>query len=212
MIALKYAFVIIVGYLLGSLNFSIIISKWMMKKDIRNYGSGNAGSTNAFRMMGAKKTLLVVLGDMLKGIAGVLVAYAVFPLEGMFGSFPVYLTGFAVIVGHVFPIYFRFQGGKGILTTAAILILFDWRSLLIIFAIFLIAAIATKYVSLGSVLAAAAFPFTIVAFYPGELKFILLAFVWGIGVIVLHRGNIKRLLAGTEKKFSFKQKSGGTAE
>ena len=212
MIALKYALVVVVGYLLGSLNFSIIISKWMLKKDIRSYGSGNAGSTNAFRMMGAKKTLLVMLGDMLKGIVGVLIAYFVFPSSGLMGSFPVFVAGFAVIVGHVFPLYFKFQGGKGILTTAAILSLFDWRSLLVIFAIFLIAAVATKYVSLGSVLAAAAFPFTIIVLYPGKLEFILLSFVWGIGVIVLHRGNIKRLLTGTEKKFSFKQKTGGTAE
>jgi len=211
MVALKYAFIIVLGYLLGSLNFSIIVSKLMLKKDIRSYGSGNAGSTNAFRMMGAKKTLLVMLGDMLKGIAGVLIAYAVFPENGMFGSFPVFITGFSVILGHVFPVYFKFQGGKGILTTAAILILFDWRSLLVIFAIFLIAAIATKYISLGSVLAAVAFPFTMIA-CSYDWRYIALSFVWGIGVIILHRGNIKRLLTHTEKKFSFKQKSGGNAE
>ena len=211
MIGLKYALIILAGYLLGSLNFSIIISKLALKKDIRDYGSGNAGSTNAFRVMGAKMTLLVMLGDMLKGIAGVLVAYSVFPQDGLIGSLPVFLTGFSVILGHVFPVYFKFQGGKGILTTAAILILFDWRSLLVIFAIFLVAAIATKYVSLGSVLAAAAFPFTIIA-CGYDWRYIVLSFVWGIGVIVLHRGNIKRLLSHTEKKFSFKQKTGGNAE
>lgn len=200
---LKYVLIIVVGYLLGSFNCSIIVSKLFLKQDIRNFGSGNAGSTNAFRVMGGKKTLLVMAGDMLKGILGVLFAFAIFPDAGLMGSFPVMIAGFAVIVGHAFPIYFKFRGGKGILTSAAIFILFDPRSLLIILSVFLITVFLTRYVSLGSVLAAIAFPITILFLYPGNWLFFAVSVVWGGGVIYLHRSNIKRLLTHAEKKFYF---------
>ncbi len=208
---LKYAIIIVVGYLLGSLNFSIIISKLLLKKDVRDYGSGNAGSTNAYRVMGGKKTLLVMLGDFLKGIVAVLIAVAVFSVDNMTGAFPVMLAGFATVLGHAFPLYFNFQGGKGILTSAAVILLFDWRILLIILAVFLIMALWKHYVSLGSILAAAAFPISTAILYPLNLVYLVIAIVWGGGVIFLHRGNIKRLLTHTEKEFSFKRKSEGDA-
>ncbi len=155
---LKYALIVVVGYLLGSFNSSIIVSKIFLKQDIRNFGSGNAGSTNSYRVMGGKKTLLVLLGDMLKGILGALFAVLIFPQDGVMGSFPVMIAGFAVVVGHAFPVYFKFRGGKGILTSAAVFMLFDWRSLVIILSVFLIAVFLTRFVSLGSILAATAFP------------------------------------------------------
>lgn len=201
-LGLKYLVVIIVGYLLGSLNFSIIVSKLFLKQDIRNFGSGNAGSTNAFRVMGGKKTLLVMLGDMLKGVLGVLFAWIVFHGQIM-GSFPVMIAGFSVVVGHAFPVYFKFRGGKGILTSAAVFMFFDWRSLVIILSIFLITVFLTRFVSLGSILAAAAFPITILFLYPGNWLYFVIAVLWGGGAIYLHRGNIKRLLAHNEKKFYF---------
>ncbi|MBE6915464.1 MAG: glycerol-3-phosphate 1-O-acyltransferase PlsY [Ruminococcaceae bacterium] len=200
---LKYLVIIVVGYLLGSLNFSIIVSKLFLKQDIRNFGSGNAGSTNAFRVMGGKKTLLVMLGDMLKGILGALFAVALFPEHGVMGSLPVMIAGFSVVVGHAFPVYFKLRGGKGILTSAAVFMLFDPRSLAIILSIFLITVFLTRFVSLGSILAAAAFPVTILIFYPGNWLYFAIALLWGGGAIYLHRSNIKRLLAHNEKKFYF---------
>ena len=202
-LCLKYAVIIIVGYLLGSLNFSIIVSRIFLKQDIRNFGSGNAGSTNAFRVMGGKKTLLVMAGDMLKGILGALLAFAFFPEYGLMGSLPVMIGGFFVVVGHAFPVYFKFRGGKGILTSAAVFMLFDWRSLVIILSVFLIAVFLTRFVSLGSILAAAAFPITVLFLYPGNWVYFVIAVIWGGGAIYLHRGNIKRLLAHNEKKFYF---------
>lgn len=199
----KYAALIVVGYLLGSFNCSIIVSKVTLKQDIRNFGSGNAGSTNAFRVMGGKKTAIVMAGDFIKGILGTLFAVILFPESGMLGSFPVMIAGIAVVLGHVFPLYFKFQGGKGILTTAAVLSIFDWRSLLIILTVFLIAAFLTRFVSLGSILAAIAFPITIFFLYPENWLYFIISILWGGGVIYLHRGNIKRLIARNEKKFYF---------
>ena len=205
----KYVAVIVVGYLLGSFNCSIIVSKAMLKQDIRNFGSGNAGSTNAFRVMGGKKTAIVMAGDFLKGILGTLFAVVLFPEKGIIGSFPMMIAGISVVIGHVFPLYFNFQGGKGILTTAAVLSIFDWRSLLIILAVFLIAVFLTRYVSLGSILAAVAFPFTILFLYPGNWLYFAISVFWGGSVIFLHRSNIKRLVTHTEKKFYFHRRPEG---
>lgn len=203
---IKYAVVAVVSYLLGSLNFAIIFSRAFMKKDVRQYGSGNAGSTNAYRMMGGKKTLLVMLGDMLKGIAAVVIAGLICGELGQFGGLGKMIAGASVALGHIFPLYFGFKGGKGVLTIGAVLAFFDIRILGIAFAAFLIGVLITKYVSVGSIAAASAVAITMVAFHHSDYITATIGFLLGVFVVFLHRGNIKRLINGTESKFSFKKK------
>ncbi len=202
----KYVAVAVISYLLGSLNFAIIFSKIFMKKDVRQYGSGNAGSTNAYRMMGGKKTLLVMLGDVLKGIAAVVIAGLVFDELDQFGGLGKMIAGAAVALGHIFPVYFGFKGGKGVLTIGAVLAFFDIRILAIALAAFLIGVLITKYVSVGSIAAATAVAVTMIVFHHNDYPTALIGFLLGAFVIWMHRGNIKRLIGGTENKFSFNKK------
>ena len=213
--AMKYIVVLLLAYLLGSLNFSIIVSKCLLKRDIRDYGSGNAGSTNAYRVMGGAKTLLVMLGDIGKGIAGALIAGAWFGELGAYGGLATLVAGVAVVLGHMFPVYFGFRGGKGVLTMAAAVGVFDLRVLAISLAVFLVVVLISRYVSLGSIAAMIAFPIVVWCFYPGNLWYLLVALILSAAVIFLHRGNIKRLLAHNENKFSFhrgEKRNGGQVE
>lgn len=188
-----------VSYLLGSLNSAIIVSKSMLRDDIRSYGSGNAGLTNSYRTMGPKMTFLVLFGDILKGVVAILVgAY----LMGALGKL---IAGAFVIVGHVFPLYFGFKGGKGVLVGATMLFLFDWRIFLIAITLFVLAVVLTKWVSLGSILAAISFPISTYFFYR-DFPFTVIAILLGAAVVYMHRSNIGRILKGTESKFSFKSK------
>ena len=208
-LCLKYAIVIVVSYLLGSLNFSIIISKAMLGKDVRQYGSGNAGSTNAYRLMGGKKTILVMLGDILKGIVAVLFGGILFGEMGNFGGTGKMTAGIFVIIGHVFPLYFGFKGGKGVLTAAAVFGMFDIRILAIIFTVFLIVVFITRFVSLASIFAAAAVPISIAIFYGLDPFYFTTGLLLGAFVIYMHRANIGRLIRHEESRFSFKKKGNG---
>ena len=140
------------AYLLGSLSFAIIVCKLTLGRDIRDYGSGNAGLTNAYRTMGGAKTLLVLLGDLAKAAAALAIGGA---LLGQGGKL---LAGAFVILGHVYPAYFGFRGGKGVLVGAMTLLLFDWRIFLIALGLFIVAVAVTRWVSLGSILGAISFP------------------------------------------------------
>ena len=187
------------SYLLGSLSFAIIVGKITMNIDIREHGSGNAGLTNAFRTMGGAKTLLVLLGDVAKGAAAVAIGAL---LAGPIGKL---VAGIFVIMGHMFPLYFGFRGGKGVLVGAVMLVLFDWRMFLIALIVFLIAVLATRWISLGSVLGAVTCPITVLILYRDP---VLTAMIFGmaVAVIFMHRSNIMRMLHGEENKFSFQKK------
>ena len=194
-----FAIIAVCAYLLGSLSFAIIVSKLTLGKDIRNYGSGNAGLTNAYRTMGAKKTLLVLLGDIAKGAAAVSIGMV---LAGPVGKLT---AGIFVILGHMFPLYFGFKGGKGVLVGAVMLAFFDWRVFGIAFVLFLLSVIVTKWISLGSILGAVSFPITTWVFYRDA---VLTAMALGMAAVVvfMHRSNIGRIIRGKENKFSFKSK------
>lgn len=194
-----FAIIAVCAYLLGSLSFAIIVSKLTLGKDIRNYGSGNAGLTNAYRTMGAKKTLLVLLGDIAKGAAAVSIGMV---LAGPIGKLT---AGIFVILGHMFPLYFGFKGGKGVLVGAVMLAFFDWRVFGIAFLLFLLSVIVTKWISLGSILGAISFPITTWVFYHDP---VLTAMAFGMAAVVvfMHRSNIGRIIHGKENKFSFKSK------
>lgn len=186
------------GYLLGSLSFSILLSHSRFGEDIRNHGSGNAGMTNMLRTFGKWAAVAVLAGDFLKGLAAALVGQL---LAGTPGAL---VAGFFAVVGHAFPLYFQFRGGKGVATAAGFILGVQPLVLLIILAIFLLAVALSRMISLGSILAAAAYPVSVTLLgYPAPQP--LLALCLGLLVIWLHRGNLVRILRGEERRVSFKK-------
>lgn len=194
--------VIVLGYALGNLNGALIISKLIMHDDVRTHGSGNAGLTNFFRTYGGPATLLVLLIDVGKTVAACLIAQALLGPAG-YGMEAKMAAGVAAILGHSYPAASRFKGGKGILSGAAMAAAVDWRVFCIIFGVFLVAVICTRYVSLGSVLGGASFAVSICAFHWGNWVVCALGVFAGVFVIVRHRANIVRLLHHSESKLTF---------
>lgn len=190
----------ITGYLLGSLNSSLIVGKFY-SVDVRKHGSGNAGTTNTLRTLGKKAALFVLLGDVAKGILAYIAGYCIY--GGQLGGM---LAGTASILGHIWPVFFGFKGGKGVLTTLAVLLLIDWPIALGLLGVFIIILLITRYVSLGSIIAASLFPLAaIILGRDGET--IIFSGLIAMLIVVKHHTNIKRLLDGTESKFSFKKKT-----
>ena len=187
----------LVGYLLGGLNGAIVISRLTQHEDVRTKGSGNAGMTNFMRNYGWSTTLLVIAVDIGKVFLAIWLASLIWP-EG--GNTARMLGGVASQVGHVFPVYFGLRGGKGILSAAGVALAMDWRIFLTLFAVFLVVVILTKYVSLGSIIAAASYPIGFWLCFPGEYAIVALAGVMAILAIFMHRSNIVRLLHGQERK------------
>lgn len=185
---------IILGYLLGSVSVSILISKCFFHDDVRSHGSGNAGATNVARVFGLRAGFLTFLGDFLKSVLAMWLG------KLLAGDTGLALAGAACLVGHCFPVFFRFRGGKAVSAGAAVGLMVDWRLFLISMAVFLIVAFCWKVASVASISAAiaqaaAAFLFT------DSLPLILLAVFAAILVVFMHRGNIRRLIAGQEPKF-----------
>lgn len=187
-----------VGYLLGSANSSLIVGRFY-GVDIRKHGSGNAGATNTLRTLGKVPALLVLLGDALKGIAACSAGFLIA------GSTGLMVGGIASVMGHNWPLYFGFKGGKGVLTSAAVLMMMDWKIGLILLGIFVIIVGITRYVSLGSVIGAAAFPLLSVFLNRGT-EFVLFALLLGVLIILRHHANIKRLIKGSESKIGKNEK------
>ena len=197
----------LIGYLLGSLNFALILSGKMYKDDIRKHGSKNAGTTNMMRTYGNKAAGLTILGDMLKAVVAVLLGALILGLY--YGG---YAAALGCVVGHVFPVFFGFKGGKGVATAAAAILVLNPLAFLCVLGVFLLCVIFTRYISLGSVLGAAVFP--LITFYTcfgnktiasGSGFAFLCAFIIAVIVIVKHHANLSRLAHGTESKFSFKK-------
>ncbi len=195
----------IVGYLLGSLNSSVIVSK-AYGKDIRQHGSGNAGTTNTLRVLGKFAALLVLIGDMLKGILACIIGYFIMKYAGFSSEVGLILSGIFAVVGHNWPVYFGFRGGKGVLTTFAVVLCMDWRMALICLGLFIILVAITKYVSLGSIVVATIFAILGIPFGK-SLVFIVLSWCLALMIILRHRANIVRLLNGNENKITDKRKS-----
>jgi glycerol-3-phosphate acyltransferase PlsY len=198
----------VVAYLLGGVNGAIITSRYLYRKDIRQFGSGNAGLTNFYRVFGKKGTAIVIAVDALKAIIAV-------ALGGLLMKpFGAAVTGktmamFFAMLGHAFPVYYGFHGGKTVLCGGFCALMLDWRIGLMCWGVFLIAVIATRYVSLGSICAGIVLPLGVVIF-KGEPIEILLAAMSGLLLVGMHWQNILRLLVGKENKFSFS--SGGAAK
>jgi len=204
-----YIIVTIIAYLLGSISFSVIISKKMAGFDVREKGSGNAGSTNVLRTVGKKAAILTLICDCLKGIVAILIAVLASKIvKGTDAGLLVQLAGVAVVIGHTFPIFFKFKGGKGVATSLGVLLIINWQIGLIclVFALTLMAL--TRFVSLGSVSAAILFPILTIFIQENYIvpgNYIIFGVVLAAIVVFNHRANVKRLLAGTENKLSFKK-------
>jgi len=199
----------VVAYLCGCFNGSVIVSKYILRDDVRTHGSGNAGLTNFHRTFGGPLTAVVILTDVLKAVAALSASMAIFgtvftPESGMI-LFAKYWGALFCLLGHMFPCMFGFKGGKGILSGGTIAIMIDWRIALVVWGGFIILVLLTRYVSLGSVWAGGSFPFISWYCYPDPVL-IVFGFVCGWLVVWKHRANIKRLLNGTESKLSFHKK------
>lgn len=207
----------VVCYFLGCFNGAVIVSKYILRDDVRTHGSGNAGLTNFYRTFGGPLTLVVILCDVLKMILAVLLGMAVWRYVGgaYFGSDPEIVGAFSVlgkywaglwcVVGHMYPCMFHFKGGKGVLSGGTLVWMIDWRIGLVAWGGFLLLAVLTKWVSLGSVWAGFSYPFSTWFVFHDPLL-VLLAIIPGWLLVWKHRGNIQRILKGTESKFSFHHK------
>ena len=204
-----YIAIAIIAYAIGSINFSVILSKKMAGFDIREKGSGNAGTTNMLRSVGKKAALFTLICDILKGIVSILIAVLIGNIfKGLDKPLLVQIAGLAVVIGHTFPIFFKFKGGKGVATALGIILLTNWQIGLICLIFGVILIIVTKMVSLGYIMAAILFPVLTIFIHSNYVvdgNYIVFGILLGTFVAFNHRANIKRLLNGTENKISFKK-------
>ncbi len=194
---------LLAAYFLGSLNFAIIISGKQYKQDIRSFGSKNAGMTNMMRTYGKKAAGITLLGDALKAVVAALIGYA------MLGYLGAYIAGLFCIIGHMFPIYYHFRGGKGVVTAAVSILMCNPIAFLILFVIFALLVLATRYISVGSVMCMLLYPIVLDRIYKimygVTCPYLIYAVLMTVLVVVKHHENISRLIQGKESKFSFKK-------
>ncbi len=198
----------VIAYFLGCFNGAVIVSKYILRDDVRTHGSGNAGLTNFHRTFGGPLTFVVILCDVLKAVIAVLVGMAL--IGGVMDSglgvvYGKYWGGIWCLLGHMFPCMFGFKGGKGILSGGAVAIMIDWRVALVVWGGFLILAVLTRYVSLGSCWAGASFPFATWFVYQNWIITLMALFIGGM-ILWKHRSNIGRLIRGEESKFTLHKK------
>ncbi len=191
---------VLIPYLLGSINTAILVSKHFYHDDIRKHGSGNAGFTNVMRTYGKKAALITFGGDILKTLLAILIGWCVF------GYLTAYIAGFACFLGHIFPVFYGFKGGKGVLCMGTIMLMLDWRIFLALIVVFIGIVMATKYISAGSVICSMMFPLMLnrmnnTGIYMIEFVAIAIAVI----VVIKHRENLKRIFNGTESKFKIKK-------
>lgn len=201
----------IIAYLIGSVNFSVILSKKMAGFDVREKGSGNAGTTNMLRSVGKKAAALTLICDILKGIVAILIAMFIgwaFKVENQ--SLLVQIAGIAVVIGHTFPIFFGFKGGKGVATSLGILVMSNWQIGLICLVFGIVLIILTRMVSLGSCAAAVLFPVLTLFITENYIVskgtgYLIYSIILAVIILYNHKSNIKRILEGKENKISFKK-------
>ena len=205
------AIIALIAYLLGSISFAIIVSRIYAHDDVRKYGSKNAGMTNILRTYGKVPAFFTLLGDFLKGVLAVLIGRWIFSVMGITAFDAGYVAGFFALLGHLYPVYFGFKGGKGVLTSLGIILVVNPLVLLILLIIFLPVLFITRIVSLVSITGAMLYPFiTLIVDLclrrPVLFDF-LFAALFSVIVIYKHRENIKRLLNGTERRIGDKKPS-----
>ena len=208
-----YIIVAIIAYLIGSISFSVIISKKMAGFDVREKGSGNAGTTNVLRSVGKKAAVITLICDVLKGVVAILLALlAGVIFKDLDKALLVQLAGVFVIIGHTFPIFFKFKGGKGIATSLGVLLMINWQIGLICLVFALLLMALTRMVSVGSIAAAVLFPVLVLFINQNYIvaessnwSYLIFSIVIALLVLFNHRSNLKRIFTGTENKLSFKK-------
>lgn len=205
MIVLEFIGVVLFGYLIGAIPFGVIMGRLTRGIDVREYGSGSTGMTNVSRTIGARAGTLVLLADLSKGVAAVALAWLIFDSSSAMFAWGQVAGGCAAVIGHNWPAYIGFRGGRGVTAGFGALLVISWPVGLISLAIFLMVVSLSRYVSLGSMLAAltmivVVIPF--IAFDREPFAYLVYALVVALLIIFRHRGNIQRLLAGTEPKIS----------
>ena len=210
-----YFIVAIIAYLIGSINFSVIISKKIAGFDVREKGSGNAGTTNMLRSVGKTAAAITLLCDILKGVIAIAISIIIGKIGKELNSeLLLQISGIAVVLGHTFPIFFGFKGGKGVATSLGILLMSNWQIGLICLVFALVLIGLTRMVSLGSCTAAVLFPvltlfidehYTVLTNDKTGKAYFLYSIILATIVLYNHRSNIKRILDGTENKISFKK-------
>lgn len=203
LVCLAFIALILIAYLLGSINFAILISGKKYKEDIRSHGSKNAGMTNMMRTYGKSAAALTLVGDALKAILSCIIGYL------FMGQLGAYAAGLFCMLGHVFPIYYGFKGGKGVVTAAATVLMTDPLVFLILMTLFVIMVAIWRYISLASITCMGLYPlilsFTTRMFVGKISPFILFTVLMAVLIIGKHWTNIQRLREGTESKFAFKK-------
>ena len=210
-----YIIMAIIAYLIGSINFSVIISKKVAGFDVREKGSGNAGTTNMLRAVGKKAAAVTLICDVLKGVVAIGIAIILGNIvKDINRELLIQVAGIAVVLGHTFPVFFGFKGGKGVATSLGILLLSNWQIGLICLVFGIVLIILTRMVSLGSCAAAVLFPvltlfindhYTVLTEGKSGSTYFIYSVILAIIVLYNHRSNIKRILSGTENKISLKK-------
>lgn len=204
-----FILVALVAYLIGSISFSVIFTKKLAGFDVREKGSKNAGSTNVLRTAGKKIAILTLVCDILKGVVAILFAKLIGHIDNYeHVEYLIQVAGLAVVLGHTFPVFFGFKGGKGVATSLGVIILVNWQIGLICLVFALVLMILTRMVSLGSICAAILFPVLTVFIHEHYIvdgNYIIFGIIMAAFIAYNHRSNIKRLLSGTENKISFKK-------
>ena len=195
----------VISYVLGCFNGSILVSKYVFHNDIRKHGSGNAGLTNFYRTFGGPWTFAVILGDVLKVVVAILLSRALLAPFGYWTQAG-YFSGIVTMFGHMFPCFFHFRGGKGVLSGGTSVAMIDWRVFVLVMMLFFLGVICTRWVSFGSLAAGIGFPFGTWLVARADLFCILCSVLYCISIFIMHRKNIVRLVRGEERKFQFSRK------
>jgi glycerol-3-phosphate acyltransferase PlsY len=211
-ILLPFLLTAVAAYIIGSISFSIIITRIFAKTDVREHGSGNAGTTNVLRTAGKLPAALTFLFDFLKCVAAIyfgLFLFQLFNPQNIDATVIKFVAGLFCLLGHIYPLYFGFRGGKGVVTTAALIFMISWQCFLIAISIFILMALLTRLVSLSTIVAASSLPVTmyiVMWLTKNEYRIVntFFALVMTIILIIMHRSNICRLLNGTEHKIGEK--------
>ena len=202
-VAFAVLLVMLLSYFFGCFNGSFMVSHFIIRDDVRKHGSGNAGLTNFYRTYGAKYALLVIACDMGKTVAACLLGSFFFRCLGWDGTLGTLLAGLGCELGHIFPVFYGFRGGKGILSGGTLVLLLNWRVAAVAWALFLLLWLTTRYVSLASITATCSAPITVYLVYGHNWLYTGLCLAVAALVVWCHRENIQRLLHGTEKKFKW---------
>ena len=202
-VAFAVLLVMLLSYFFGCFNGSFMVSHFIIRDDVRKHGSGNAGLTNFYRTYGAKYALLVIACDLGKTVAACLLGSFFFRCLGWDGTLGTLLAGLGCELGHIFPVFYGFRGGKGILSGGTLVLLLNWRVAAVAWALFLLLWLTTRYVSLASITATCSAPVTVFFAYGHNWLYTGLCLAVAALVVWCHRENIQRLLHGTEKKFKW---------